>query len=210
MNDSITTILDTARRIANTDLYPARCRSVITDLANAFQTASVELTESREYAIALERELADRSEKQDAFTAMASSMYADFEMTNASLAGCKIAIQQAWASSRERAARITALTEVLTELHAMVVGECPSLLNEDSGGNGELSCQINDILTGEITMKNPAGKASDVLLEHIVYYDLVERRGEAIADAVIDELVEIGVKSVITTHPARPNDTTAK
>lgn len=49
-------------------------------------------------------------------------------------------------------ARIAALTDALTELHAMVVGECPSLLNEDSGGNGELSCQINGLLAGEMTM----------------------------------------------------------
>ena len=195
MSDNLTNLLDTARRVAATDLYPARCRSVIADLANALQTASMDLTESREYALALQRELADRAKKQDAFTAMASSMDADFEMTEASLAGCKIALELAWASNRERAAKITALTEAMTEIHAMIVGECPSLLNEDSGGNGELSCQINDLLTGEMTMKTAVGKAADALLEHIVYYDLVERRGTEIADAVIAELVEIGVKS---------------
>ncbi len=195
MSDNLTNLLDTARRVAATDLCPARCRSVIADLANALQTASMDLTESREYALALQRELADRAKKQDAFTAMASSMDADFEMTEASLAGCKIALELAWASNRERAAKITALTEAMTEIHAMIVGECPSLLNEDSGGNGELSCQINDLLTGEMTMKTAVGKAADALLEHIVYYDLVERRGAEIADAVIAELVEIGVKS---------------
>ena len=79
MTDNLNTLLDTARRIADTDLYPSRCRSVITDLADGLQTASTELTESREYALALERELADRAVKQDAFTAMASSMDADFQ-----------------------------------------------------------------------------------------------------------------------------------
>lgn len=79
MSDSMTTLLDDARRITATDLYPVRCRSVITDLANALQSVSTDLTESREYALALEREIADRSKKQDAFTAMASSMDADFQ-----------------------------------------------------------------------------------------------------------------------------------
>lgn len=47
-------------------------------------------------------------------------------------------------------------------------------------------------------MKTTTGKAADVLLEYIVYYDLVERRGVEIADAVIAELIEIGVKSSLT------------
>ena len=85
MSESITTLLDTARRIANTDLYPDRCRSVIADLANALQAASTDLTESREYAIALDSELADRSEKQAAFTAMASSMDTDFQELRSSI-----------------------------------------------------------------------------------------------------------------------------
>lgn len=130
--------------------------------------------------------------------AQVDRMLINSTQTHVDLAGCKIALEQAWDSNRERAAKITALTDALTELHAMVVGECPSIMNEDSGGNGELSCQINDLLTGEKTMKTAAGKAADVLLEHIVYYDLVERRGAEIADAVIAELVEIGVKSAIT------------
>lgn len=33
--------------------------------------------------------------------------------------------------------------------------------------------------------------AAKVLLESIVYYDLAERRGKTIADAMIDELVTI-------------------
>lgn len=39
-----------------------------------------------------------------------------------------------------------ALVNTLTELHAQVIGECPSLLNEDSGGDARLSMEINRIL----------------------------------------------------------------
>lgn len=35
----------------------------------------------------------------------------------------------------------------LEELHTMVWGECPSLLNEDSGGNAKLDLEIRDLLT---------------------------------------------------------------
>ena len=85
MSDNLTTLLDTARRVADTDLYPPRCRSVIGDLANALQTASMDLAESREYALGLQHELADRAKKHDAFTAMASSMDADFQALRTSI-----------------------------------------------------------------------------------------------------------------------------
>lgn len=39
-------------------------------------------------------------------------------------------------------ARIAALEGALRELHAIVRGECPSLLNEDSGGNSRLDLEI--------------------------------------------------------------------
>jgi len=42
--------------------------------------------------------------------------------------------------------RARALEQALRELTAMVRGECPSLLNEDSGGNGDLSYQIEKLL----------------------------------------------------------------
>ena len=38
------------------------------------------------------------------------------------------------------------LAQALKELHALVKGECPSLLNEDSGGNAMLDIAIEDIL----------------------------------------------------------------
>ena len=79
MSDKLTTLLDTAARIADTDLYPAQCRTVIAELSDALRTVSTDLTESREYALALGQELADRAVKQDAFAAMATSMDTDFQ-----------------------------------------------------------------------------------------------------------------------------------
>lgn len=39
-----------------------------------------------------------------------------------------------------------ALRAALTQLHALVCGECPSLLNEDSGGDARLAMQIEATL----------------------------------------------------------------
>lgn len=41
---------------------------------------------------------------------------------------------------------VTDLRNALSELYAMVRGECPSLLNEDSGGNAKLALEIEDLL----------------------------------------------------------------
>lgn len=38
--------------------------------------------------------------------------------------------------------RVGTLDSLLTELYALVVGECPSLLNEDSGGSERLDAEI--------------------------------------------------------------------
>ena len=38
------------------------------------------------------------------------------------------------------------LRNALTELYAQVKGECPSLLNEDSGGDAELDYEIEQLL----------------------------------------------------------------
>ena len=56
-------LLDDADRIVATDLYPARCRTVIADLASTLRKQTLDLTESREYGEALVRELADRAVK---------------------------------------------------------------------------------------------------------------------------------------------------
>jgi hypothetical protein len=45
-------------------------------------------------------------------------------------------------------AEMAKIREALRELHAMVLGECPALLNEDSGGNGELDLSIRAALEG--------------------------------------------------------------
>lgn len=72
---------------------------------------------------------------------------------SASLAGCKIALDQAWASNRDYASDVEAVTShlktamtALEELYAQVKGECPSLLNDDSGGNGELALEIETLM----------------------------------------------------------------
>jgi hypothetical protein len=39
-----------------------------------------------------------------------------------------------------------ALVGALRELYAQVKGECPSLLNEDSGGDGRLDLEIQELL----------------------------------------------------------------
>ena len=38
------------------------------------------------------------------------------------------------------------MASCLRELYAMVMGECPSLLDEDSGGNARLEIAIRDII----------------------------------------------------------------
>lgn len=53
------------------------------------------------------------------------------------------------------------LAEALRELRALVRGECPSLLNEDSGGNGELDIEIDATLAEIAAIRkaeNPAVK----------------------------------------------------
>ena len=42
--------------------------------------------------------------------------------------------------------KLERMRAALENLHAMVLGECPSLLNEDSGGNGLLAIEIEDLL----------------------------------------------------------------
>lgn len=55
------------------------------------------------------------------------------------------------------------LRAALSELTAMVRGECPSLLNEDSGGCGRLDIEIdellrpNDQVKGDGTRSGPVG-----------------------------------------------------
>jgi hypothetical protein len=55
---------------------------------------------------------------------------------------CSQAIEDVARLERERNEALSCLSE----LHAMVWGECPSLLNEDSGGCGRLDVAIRAIL----------------------------------------------------------------
>jgi hypothetical protein len=55
--------------------------------------------------------------------------------------------------------------DLLRELHAMVMGECPSLLNEDSGGNGQLAIEIEEALSQRTEQQvNPWRQAVDEAL----------------------------------------------
>jgi hypothetical protein len=44
----------------------------------------------------------------------------------------------------------TKALNALRELYTMVQGECPGLLNEDSGGNAELALEIESLLNEDI------------------------------------------------------------
>ena len=79
MSDKYTDLLDDADRIAVVDLYPARLRTVISDLSAALRETSALLTESRDYGSALVEELRARTEKLDQLLLLANSMDADFE-----------------------------------------------------------------------------------------------------------------------------------
>jgi len=49
------------------------------------------------------------------------------------------------------AAELRGAREALAELHALVWGECPGLLNEDSGGNATLDLRVRAALAKEPT-----------------------------------------------------------
>lgn len=58
-----------------------------------------------------------------------------------------IAIKESIENLREENKR---LREVLSELLALVISECPSLLNEDSGGDARLYLTCKSALRGDI------------------------------------------------------------
>lgn len=64
----------------------------------------------------------------------------------ADLASCERALQSTAAELAEAKRERDAAEAALSELHAQVRGECPSLLNEDSGGDGELDLEIEELL----------------------------------------------------------------
>lgn len=48
--------------------------------------------------------------------------------------------------NREQKDKIARLREALKTIYALVMGECPALLNEDSGGDAALCLEIENIL----------------------------------------------------------------
>jgi hypothetical protein len=55
-------------------------------------------------------------------------------------------LKEALAEELEEIKRVNKLQAALSELYALVKGECPSLLNEDSGGDGELDLTVSELL----------------------------------------------------------------
>lgn len=55
-------------------------------------------------------------------------------------------VMKGQADLEAKAAKYDALVTALRDLHAIVWGECPSLLNEDSGGDAALDLRIRDLL----------------------------------------------------------------
>lgn len=51
--------------------------------------------------------------------------------------------------AKQQAREIERLRAALEELHAVVWGECPSLLNEDSGGDAGLDLRIRELIADE-------------------------------------------------------------
>lgn len=63
------------------------------------------------------------------------------QRTDASMCRCHVPLH------KMMEVRIERLTAALDELYATVKGECPSLLNEDSGGNARLDLEIHGLLS---------------------------------------------------------------
>ena len=71
--------------------------------------------------------------------------------------------------------RARALEQALRELTAMVRGECPSLLNEDSGGNGDLSYQIEKLLA--VPPPSGASPQAETSASEVAYEHMLAQRG---------------------------------
>jgi hypothetical protein len=66
---------------------------------------------------------------------------------DAEIAALSTAIDAAIQERDEAYARVDVLREALRELTALVRGECPSLLDEDSGGDARLALEIDALLS---------------------------------------------------------------
>ena len=86
-------------------------------------------------------------EATDSFAAFEMAVYGKCGNT---FEASRLARIQTWLASFDAVeAENTRLRAALEELHAMVWGECPSLLNEDSGGNARLDLEIRAALKGD-------------------------------------------------------------
>ena len=65
---------------------------------------------------------------------------------------CKEALD---AHDAEQCEEIERLRGALRSLHAMVKGECPSLLDDDSGGCGQLDIEIDELLQPKALTQEP-------------------------------------------------------
>jgi len=79
-------------------------------------------------------------------TTRGDTVGAEERRANARLIAAATALLQEVIERRAADAKVRELVEALTELYAAVRGECPSLLNEDSGGNARLDLKIADAL----------------------------------------------------------------
>ena len=78
----------------------------------------------------------------------------ELQAENAALREKIASMEQEWLDDRnDMLAKVEALQAenvtlwaALSELAALVLGECPSLLDEDSGGNSRLAIEIEDLL----------------------------------------------------------------
>lgn len=78
-NDNLEDLLSDADRVASVDLYPSRCRDIIAKLSAALKSSIADLDESRNYGLAVDQELRDRSDQTDRFVEMVASMDEDFQ-----------------------------------------------------------------------------------------------------------------------------------
>lgn len=85
------------------------------------------------------------------------------EAQGALLASETAGVMDGWKRRAEEAERLAAnlrevlidVADALHELRAVVVGECPSLLDEDSGGSARQSMEIDDALNRAAALTTP-------------------------------------------------------
>lgn len=77
--------------------------------------------------------------------------------------------------------RIERLTAALDELYATVKGECPSLLNEDSGGNDRLDLEIHGLLSHAATIPADTHAMREALTGLVKTANILQQNAEGCA-----------------------------